>query len=58
MNTTPQKSYKIKEVSNILGCSVPTIYRLINNKKLKTFLVGADKRITAGEICRLQEGGQ
>ncbi|MCU7833693.1 MAG: helix-turn-helix domain-containing protein [gamma proteobacterium symbiont of Taylorina sp.] len=52
----PQQSFTIQNTAKILACSVPTIYRLIRDKKLKTFRVGADQRVLAGEISRIQLG--
>jgi len=55
-DTQPQQSYKIRGAAELLECSVPTIYRLIRDKKLKTFRVGADQRVLASEIVRIQSG--
>ena len=55
-DANPQQSFTIKGTAEILACSVPTIYRLIRDKKLKTFRVGADQRVLAGEISRIQSG--
>ena len=52
----PQQSYTIGGTAEILACSVPTVYRLIRNKKLKTFRVGADQRVSATEIIKIQTG--
>ena len=52
----PQQSFTIKGTAEMLACSVPTIYRLIRDKKLKTFRVGADQRISATEIIKIQTG--
>jgi len=48
------QSYTIPKTAAILDCSVPTVYRLINKGDIKTFDVGADKRITGAEIARYQ----
>ena len=57
MNTnTPQQSYTIKSTAELLACLIATIYRMINKGSLKTFYVGADQRITADEINKVQSG--
>lgn len=51
------KSYNIKTAArDFFGCAPVTLYRMINEGKIKTFNVGADKRITEAEIARVQAG--
>ena len=52
----PQKSFTLKGTAELVACSVTTIYRLIRDKKLKTFRVGADQRVSAAEIIKIQTG--
>ncbi len=56
VDVKPQQAFTITGTAELLACSVPTIYRLIRDKKLKTFRVGADQRVLAGEISRIQSG--
>ena len=51
----PQQSYKIKSTAELLDCSIPTVYRMIRTGKLKTHKLGADQRVPASEIIRIQE---
>lgn len=40
MEEIPKKSYKAREVAQILGCTVDNVYRLIKYGQLKAFAVG------------------
>lgn len=55
-NNHPQQSYTIKATADLLACSVATVYRLIRKGNLHTFHVGADQRVPASEIVRMQKG--
>lgn len=53
MEGNPNKSYKIKEVAEILGCKEDNVYRLIKYGQLNAFKVGIGKRylrVTAADI--------
>ena len=40
MDELPNKSYKVREVAQILGCTVENVYRLIKYGQLKAFKIG------------------
>ena len=40
MEEVPQKSYKVKEVAEMLGCTGDNVYKLIKYGNLKAFRVG------------------
>lgn len=40
MEKLPKKSYKPREVADMLGCCLDTVYRLIKSGKLEAFRVG------------------
>ena len=48
MEGIPSKSYKVREVAEMLGCGTDNIYRLIKYGQLEAFLVGgrSNYRIT------------
>lgn len=48
MDDTPNKSYKVSEVAQKLGCTQEHVYRMIRYQKLEAFRVGgrANLRIT------------
>lgn len=48
MEQVPNKSYKVKEVAQMLGCTTDNVYRMIKYGQLEAFKVGgrANMRIT------------
>lgn len=48
MEKIPKKSYKPREVAEMLGCSLDNVYRLIKEGKLQAFRIGGrvNMRIT------------
>ena len=44
----PEKSYKVREVAEMLGCTADNVYRMIKYGQLEAFKVGgrANMRIT------------
>jgi len=51
---TPDQSYTFKQVSEILGTSINTLYRMMNRGELNTFTVGSSRKVTESEISRIQ----
>lgn len=52
-----QKSFTVTQSAELLSCSKPTIYRMLNDGRLNFFTIGrngTDKRILENEIMRLQ----
>lgn len=53
VDSTPNKSYKIREVAEMLGCTTDNVYRLIKYGQLKAFRVGprqTNMRVTDHEL--------
>ena len=52
MEKLPNKSYKVKEAAEMLGCSTENIYRMIKYGHLQAFRVGgkANYRITDHDL--------
>ena len=48
MEETPNKSYKVKDVAEKLGCTLDNVYRMIKYQKLEAFRIGGNRnyRIT------------
>jgi len=46
----------ISETSAILGCTNPTIYKLIGQGVLDSYKVGRSRRVTGESIQRLRSG--
>ena len=40
MGELPKKSYKVKEVAVMLGCTIENVYRIIKAGQLKAFKIG------------------
>ncbi len=51
MEDIPKKSYKVKEVAEMLGCSWDNVYRLVKEGKLDAFHVGGRVNIRVTDIA-------
>lgn len=51
MEGIPNKSYKVKEVAEILGCTQDNVYRLVKYGHLKAFRVGSRVNIRITDIA-------
>lgn len=45
MDNVPTKSYKPKEVAEILGCTLDNVYRMVKYGQLTAFKVGGKRNI-------------
>jgi len=52
MGMTDKKYYTTKELAEMLGLNVMTIYRYINAGKLKAYKIGKEFRIDKSEFDR------
>lgn len=55
MGTTDKKYYTAKELAEMLGLNVMTIYRYINAGKLKAYKIGKEYRIDKSEFDRFMQ---
>lgn len=55
-NTRPAKPYTVAAVCELLEISKPTVYKLINQGKLKRIKLSTSTRITALSVERLLQG--
>ena len=51
MEKIPNKSYKPKEVAEMLGCTVENVYRLIKYGQLQAFKVGGKVNMRVPEYA-------
>ena len=51
MENLPSKSYKVKEVAEMLGCTIDNVYRLVKLGYLKAFRVGNRVNIRITDIA-------
>lgn len=58
MGTTDKKYYTAKELAEMLGLNVMTIYRYINAGKLKAYKIGKEFRIDKSEFERFMKKAQ
>ena len=56
MTIEAQQSYTPKQAAELLSISLNTIYRMINDNKIDSFLFRKSRRIVASEIVRIQTG--
>ena len=56
MTIEAQKSYTPKQAAALLSISLNTIYRMINDNQIDSFLFRKSRRIVASEIVRIQTG--
>lgn len=49
--------YTIRETASILSSSHPTVYKLINDRKLAAYKVGRCTRITRESVNQLRSSG-
>ena len=49
------QDYTVQEASALFKVTNPTIYKMINEGRLKTYLIGRSRRITHESIQRLRE---
>lgn len=55
MGMTDKKYYTAKELAEMLGLNVMTIYRYINAGKLKAYKIGKEYRIDKSEFDRFMQ---
>lgn len=55
MENLPNRSYKAKEVAEILGCTTDNVYRLIKYGQLKAFKVGPKQAYVRVTDIELQD---
>jgi len=55
MGMTEKKYYTAKELAEMLGLNVMTIYRYINAGKLKAYKIGKEFRIDKSEFDRFMQ---
>ena len=48
--------YTLQEVADILKCSYSTAYKLVKNKAIKSFRVGADFRVRKEDLEAFMDG--
>jgi excisionase family DNA binding protein len=53
----PDRLYTVAEVARYFGKSVPTVYRLVQRKKLRASKIGGEWRISDEAVCKLLEDG-
>lgn len=51
-----QQDYTVDSLAILLSVSRPTIYKMINTHKLRTYKVGRCTRITAESVEKLRAG--
>ena len=51
MEDIPNKSYKVKEVAEMLGCTIDNVYRLIKYGQLSAFKVGGRVNLRVTDIA-------
>ncbi|MDZ7750119.1 MAG: helix-turn-helix domain-containing protein [Gammaproteobacteria bacterium] len=51
-----ERDRSVIETCTLLGCTPPTLYRLLKKGQLEGYLVGRHRRITAESIQRLRSG--
>jgi excisionase family DNA binding protein len=56
MTIEAQQSYTPKQAAALLSISLNTIYRMINDNQIDSFLFRKSRRIVASEIVRIQTG--
>ncbi|MFC1690404.1 helix-turn-helix domain-containing protein [Pseudomonadota bacterium] len=49
------QDFTVQEASALFKVTNPTIYKMINEGRLKTYLIGRSRRITHESIQRLRE---
>lgn len=49
------QDYTVQEASALFKVTNPTIYKMINTGRLKTYLIGRSRRITHESIQKLRE---
>ena len=56
MTIEAQQSYTPKQAAALLSTSLNTIYRMINDNQIDSFLFRKSRRLVASEIVRIQSG--
>ena len=49
------RDFTVQEASTLFKVTNPTIYRMLNEGKLKSYVIGRSRRITFESVQRLRE---